>query len=285
MLVDDAVLKALTLEQIPTAIKADKTLLQVIASTISSNWIKKPATKPQFHMRNDLSVANGILLFDNRIVIPASLREKVLQLAHESHQGVVKIEALLRDKVWSPGINAEIEELIKHCHTCEVTTASKSKAQPLAPRLTPEQTWDTLAIDLQGPFPSGDNLLVMIDYRSRYSVVYLIRNTSAGKILKCMNSTFSLFGYPKAPLSDNGPQFKSVEFRNYCEQHGIKQQLISPYYPAANAEVENINRTLKKAIQRAHIKGKDWKKEIEKFLLAYRSTPHSMHKVKNLCYD
>ena len=139
----------------------------------------------------------------------------------------------------------------------------------------PEQTWDTLAIDLQGPFPSGDNLLVMIDYRSRYPIVYLIRNTSAGKIIKCMNSTFSLFGYPKVLLSDNGPQFKSVEFRNYCEQHGIKQQLISPYYPAANGEVENMNRTLKKAIQRAHIEGKDWKKEIEKFLLAYRSTPHS----------
>ena len=36
-----------------------------------------------------------------------------------------------------------------------------------------------------------------------------------------------------------------------------------------------MNFTLKKAIQRAHIEGKDWKKEIEKFLLAYRSTPHS----------
>ena len=105
--------------------------------------------------------------------------------------------------------------------------------------------------------------------------MYLIRNTSAGKIIKCMNITFSLFGYPKALLSDNGPQFKSVEFRNYCEQHCIKQQLISPYYPAANGEVENMNRTLKKAIQRAHIEEKDWKKEIEKFLLAYRSTPKS----------
>ena len=154
-----------------------------------------------------------------------------------------------------------------------------NQALPLAPTFMPEQTWDTLAIDLQGPFPSGDNLLVMIDYRSRYPVVYLIRNTSAGKIIKCMNSTFSLFGYPKVLLSDNGPQFKSVEFRNYCEQHGIKQQLISPYYPAANGEVENMNRTLKKAIQRAHIEGKDWRKEIEKFLLAYRSTPHSSTRI------
>ena len=159
MLVNDAVPKALTIEQIATSTHADECLLQVIESISPSNWVKTPATKPYFHMRSDLSVANGILLFQNRIVIPASLREKVLQLAHESHQGVVKTKAFLREKVWWPGINAEIEELIKHCHTCEVTTASKSKAQPLAPILMPEQTWDTLAIDLQGPFPSGETYL------------------------------------------------------------------------------------------------------------------------------
>ena len=155
-------------------------------------------------MRNDLSIANGILLFQTRLVISASLREKVLQLAHESHQGVVKTKALLQEKVWWPGINAEIEELKKHCHTCETTTASKSQALSLASTLMPEQTWD-IAIDLQGSFPSGDNLLVMIDYRSHYPVVYFISNASAGKIIKCMSNTFSLFRYPKVLLSDNGP--------------------------------------------------------------------------------
>ena len=226
-------------------------------------------------MGNDLSVSNSILLFQNRIITPVSLREKVLQLAHKSHQSVLKTKALLREKVWWLGINVEVEELIKHCHTCEVTTASKSNAQPLAPTSLPEDTRDILAIDLQRALPSGDSLLVMIGSRSRYPFVYLIRNASAGKIIKSMNSTFSLFGYPKVLLSDNGPHFKSFEFRNYCEQYGIKQQLISPNYPAANGEVENMNRTLKKAIQRTCIEGKDWKEEIEKFLLAYCSTPYS----------
>ena len=40
-----------------------------------------------------------------------------------------------------------------------------------------------------------------------------------------------------------------------------------------------MNRKLQRAIQRAHIEGKDWKKEIEKFLLAYRSTPHSSTRI------
>jgi len=59
--VNDAVPKALPLEQLVTATKADKILFQVIKSISSSNWIKTPAKKPYFHIRNDLSVANGIL--------------------------------------------------------------------------------------------------------------------------------------------------------------------------------------------------------------------------------
>ena len=39
------------------------------------------------------------------------------------------------------------------------------------------------------------------------------------------------------------------------------------------------NRTLLKAIRTAHVEGKDWKKELCKFLLAYRSTPHAVTKV------
>ena len=73
MLVNDAVPKALTLEHIATATKADDTLLHVIESVTSSTCLKTPATKPYFPMRTDLSIADGILLFQNRIVIPTSL--------------------------------------------------------------------------------------------------------------------------------------------------------------------------------------------------------------------
>lgn len=43
-----------------------------------------------------------------------------------------------------------------------------------------------------------------------------------------------------------------------------------------NGEVERQNRTLLKAIKTAHASGKNCKRELNKFLLAYRSTPHSV---------
>ena len=51
-------------------------------------------------LSSELSVTdNGILLRGHRIVIPVTMRRKVVQIAHECHQGLVKTKSLLRAKV------------------------------------------------------------------------------------------------------------------------------------------------------------------------------------------
>jgi len=56
---------------------------------------------------------------------------------------------------------------------------------------------------------------------------------------------------------------------------GIKHRKITPLWPRANAETERFMRTIKKSIKAAHAEHKNWRQEMFKFLLAYRSTPHS----------
>lgn len=46
--------------------------------------------------------------------------------------------------------------------------------------------------------------------------------------------------------------------------------------PNQNGEVERFNRTLKRHNQAAHLEGKDWRNELQSFLLAYRTTPHTV---------
>lgn len=55
----------------------------------------------------------------------------------------------------------------------------------------------------------------------------------------------------------------------------IVHRTTTPLWPQANGEVERQNRTLLKAIKVAQVEKRDWKKELNRFLLAYRSTPHS----------
>ena len=51
---------------------------------------------------------------------------------------------------------------------------------------------------------------------------------------------------------------------------------MTPHWPSANGEVERMNRTIKHAIQCAHHDGKNWRDEVQNFLLVYRTTPHTI---------
>jgi len=67
----------------------------------------------------------------------------------------------------------------------------------------------------------------------------------------------------------------SSETEDYLKEMGVEHQHTTPLWPRANGEVERQNGTLLKAIRAAHAEGKNWREELNKFLLAYRSTPHS----------
>ncbi|KAL5006195.1 hypothetical protein ScPMuIL_017353 [Solemya velum] len=69
-------------------------------------------------------------------------------------------------------------------------------------------------------------------------------------------------------------RFISEEFESYLEDNGIEHRLSPSLWPQANGEIERQNRTLLKSMRIAESQGKDWKDELYKSLLAYRTTPH-----------
>ena len=62
----------------------------------------------------------------------------------------------------------------------------------------------------------------------------------------------------------------------YLQSHAIEHRGVTPHWPSANGEVERMNLTIKRAVQCAHEKGKNWKDELQNFLLDYRTMPHSI---------
>ena len=227
-------------------------------------------------IRDELTKSKNILLKYNCIVLPQTRIQKILEIAHNQHQGISKTKAQLQEKVWWPGLSGDTENYIKSCYACQVTTSSTVQCEPLKMSEIPKTSWHTLALDIKGPFPCGTILLVLIDYRSRYPVVTSIKTLNSVNIIKSLEKTFSLFGYPAKVTTGNGSQFKSSEFKTYLSTNNIEHRMVTPYWPIAIDEVERFNRTPGKAIKCAHGQGKNWKDELDEFLLEYHSTPHSV---------
>ncbi|XP_065066071.1 uncharacterized protein K02A2.6-like [Rhopilema esculentum] len=88
-----------------------------------------------------------------------------------------------------------------------------------------------------------------------------------------------MHGLPEEIVTDNGPPFNGDDFKRYLMTLGIKFDPSTPLWPQGNSEVERFNQPLGKAIRAACIENRNWRQELQRFLLSYRSTPHATTKI------
>ena len=268
-----AVPKAVTIQDVEKESAGDLELCRIREALKTGDW--KLCDESYISVKNELCSVGKVVLRGTRIVIPTSMRQRVLSAAHEGHQGITKTKQRLRGKVWWPKIDNDAEHVCRKCYACQIV-GGPSPPEPLRRRVLPDHPWQATAIDLMGPFPSGESVLVYVDYFSRFFETFILKNTGTTKIIQCLEETFARYGIPETLRSDNGPQFCSAEFESFLEENGIVHETSTPFWPQANGEVERQNKTLLKAIRAAHAEGKDWRKELPKFLVAYRNTPHTV---------
>ena len=94
-----------------------------------------------------------------------------------------------------------------------------------------------------------------------------------------MDKIFAMFGIPVKLKSDNGPPMNGDDFSRYMHTLGIDFKPCTPKCPKGNAQVERIMQPLGKVICAAQVEHRNWRQEIQRFLLNYRSTPHASTKV------
>ena len=54
----------------------------------------------------------------------------------------------------------------------------------------------------------------------------------------------------------------------------VEHRYTTPLWLRANGEVQRQNRSLLKSMRAAHAEGNNWREELNRFLLTYKSTPH-----------
>ena len=91
-------------------------------------------------------------------------------------------------------------------------------------------------------------------------------STTTVKVIDDLEEIVSRHGHPITIKSDNGLQFTSGEFQEYCVQNGIVHLTTTPKWPQTNGEVERQNASLMKRIHIAQAERVDWKKELRRYV-------------------
>ena len=124
------------MKQMQKATQEDRVLKQVTEYLSRNSWPDNISDelKAYYTRRDELSLHDGVIMWNLRVLIPYQHREKVLAELHNGHHGVVRMKGLSRIHVWYPGIDKDIEQLVSRCHEC-----SKNKNKPAKVFIHP---WD-----------------------------------------------------------------------------------------------------------------------------------------------
>ena len=88
----------------------------------------------------------GVLLYQDRVIVPSSLRSRVLQNLHAAHQGTSMMEQRARAIVYWPGMSTDIHNIRDRCADCN-RNAPRQAATPPLPTTPPSTPFEAMFAD------------------------------------------------------------------------------------------------------------------------------------------
>ncbi|XP_049272538.1 uncharacterized protein K02A2.6-like [Rhipicephalus sanguineus] len=190
-------------------------------------WIKKGWPKflseeqirfrPYFSKKAELTYYQDLVYWGHRIVLPTALNRRILDLLHETHPGMATMKNIARSLFWFPGLDGEIERLVRECPAC-VQAAAMPPAQTPVPWPTTGEKWSRLHADYAGPI-EGHMILVVVDSETKWMEAVPTKSATAEVTVEALRAMFARFGLPRTLVTDNGPQFTGFHFRNFLAQN------------------------------------------------------------------
>ncbi|XP_055938181.1 uncharacterized protein K02A2.6-like [Argiope bruennichi] len=213
-------------------------------------------------------------MYGHRVCIPEKYQNQVLEELHVGHPGIVKMKALARSYCYWQGIDASIANFVQNCSAC-IATRNEPARINRHPWEWPNGPWQRIHVDYAGPF-MGKMFFVVSDAYSKWIEVIPMKNITASFTIHHLRILFAHYGIPLTLVSDNGASFTSYEFRHFLKLNNIKHITSEPYHPATNGQAERIVQLFKASLKSSRCDSGDLNVKLQRFLLQYRITPHSL---------
>ena len=113
-----------------------------------------------WHAREHLSIDDDLIVFGCRLLIPTTLRQKILADLHESHQGSVRTKQRARLTVYWPGIDNDIDNVVFSCKKCQDLLSANTKL-PITSKPMLNKLFQKVAADFCSY--GGQSYLLLVD--------------------------------------------------------------------------------------------------------------------------
>ena len=188
----------ITLDSLISETQEDEILQEVKQVLFKNDWDKNSKHLHQFYvLRSSLCVSDeGLLMFEDRVVVPESLKEKILAQAHEGHAGSTKMKEILRSyfRSYWPKMTKDIDEKVRKCKQCVKFSNTNYPAPMFSVAESVNNVWNLVAIDFVGPSSRLNNkdYLSVIDCYSRFPFLIEVNSTSSSETVNALRTLFCL---------------------------------------------------------------------------------------------
>ena len=177
-----------------------------------------------------LNLRGGVLNFDNRLVIPTTLRKEAMGRLHRtSHFGQARTVELMRRNYFWAKMTRDVRQFCRNCLVCQKVKSKSSSAQPM--EQFKDEGW------LPGDaLPWGDGVfryfILMVDLFSHYIELAPLEDQSAESVVREFKRSWIYRGHgvPKVLLTDKGPNVDGQKVREMCRQLGIEKRHTTAYH-------------------------------------------------------
>jgi transposase InsO family protein len=187
------------------------------------------------------------------------------------------------------GMRNTVVNVCKRCHMCQVNKPKLRPVGHLPPKKAEEGPWETLCIDLIGPYTiqGADkeeltlHCLTMIDPVTGWFELAEIPVKRADVVIDVLEQKWlNRYPRPTSVVMDRGREFMAEVKRTLKHDYGVQRKLITTRNPQANAMVEREHQTLHSMLATKEIgQGLDAREKWEGILgavgFAMRATVHT----------
>ena len=128
--------------------------------------------------------------------------------------------------------------MVRSCKGCAFASRCPVKTD-LCSWPIPTKPWSRIHVDHVGPI-SGEYYVVVVYAYSKWPDVLPVRNPTTSQTVAEPRQLFARFISPEILVSDNGIQFTSSYFLEFCHCQGIARLRSPPFRPQSNGQAKRF---------------------------------------------